>query len=307
MSNESKFMQLAARLPAGRTLEEMAKRNEIFQDLDASRSGFLRKADIQIGLTKLLAEESNQKDIAEAISRAFTAAKSVHLNHHGSSGDRLDKSEFRLLLLHMKQSLELRAIFDEFEGYDPLYISEAEAAAALPLLNKWGLGMKEPAIAFGEIDPNNTGQVFFPEQNQSPPCIPGDPLIENCRDVRWREKPSIRVAARARLTAPRLAAQVPRADFVEWAIRHHAVGEVWRPAAPSPVQAPPPAPNHAKVPLHPRPPERTTHGSERAARCGVEKRRRIAPSPTAPSLRFLPHTIPPPPPPVSHLVSISLV
>jgi hypothetical protein len=157
----SKFMRLAARLPSGRTLEDMAKRNEIFHSLDVSRSGYISDGDIQTGLRNFFKEELNVQELQTYVTRAFAAAKSVQLNHHGSSAGRVDKGEFRLLLLHMKQSLELRAIFDETGAKDPHYFRIAEATAALPLLTKWGLSIGDPVAAFDEIDPRNAGQVFF--------------------------------------------------------------------------------------------------------------------------------------------------
>lgn len=157
----SKFMRMAARLPSGRTLEDMSKRNELFYSLDANRSGYLTATDVQIGLLIFFQEESSERDLKEAVARAFAAAKSVQLNHHGSSAAKVDKSEFRLLLLHMKQSLELRAIFDEIDAKDPLHITLAEATTAMPLLTKWGLSTNDPVTAFREIDPRNVGQVII--------------------------------------------------------------------------------------------------------------------------------------------------
>ena len=75
----------------------------------------------------------------------------------------MEWKEFRILLLYIRQYLELYVMFDAIDTSGDKRIEEAEFAAALGLVEKWSLKVDDAAATFKELDADGGGMVLFDE------------------------------------------------------------------------------------------------------------------------------------------------
>ena len=75
----------------------------------------------------------------------------------------MELSEFRTLLLYLRQYLELWVMFDAIDTSKDKRIDEDEFAAAVGLVAEWGLKVTDPAALFKTIDLDGGGIVLFDE------------------------------------------------------------------------------------------------------------------------------------------------
>jgi len=93
---------------------------------------------------------------------AFQVAKGKS-GRKGSNDDFVERSEFRYLLLCIRQYLEYWVMFDSMDTDDDERMSLREFKAAIELLRKWGVKVDDPEKVFGEIDKSGGGKVLFNE------------------------------------------------------------------------------------------------------------------------------------------------
>eukprot|EP00906_Rhabdomonas_costata_P028096 RCo039866 len=158
------WAEIRAKLPTERTPEAKAKRAELFTLFDPNGNGYLSLAEVDRGLGPILhlAAIFDQKPV---IMRAFQAAKKVHKHKGGHSrgDDYVERCEFRLLLVYLRQYLELFQLFKKMDTSGDHKVSLSELTAALPQLRTLGIDIADPKAAFAQIDANHGGSILFDE------------------------------------------------------------------------------------------------------------------------------------------------
>jgi len=153
------------KLPMGRSDAEKKARDALFTQFDPNSNGYLSLAEVDKGCRDVL----GLYEIFEAkpvIMRAFQAAKCANnkSNKKGSHGpDYIERIEFRLLFVYLRQYFEIWQMFDEIDSSDDHRVSYDEFVAALPKIATWGVKVKDPKAAFREIDKDGGGMILFDE------------------------------------------------------------------------------------------------------------------------------------------------
>jgi hypothetical protein len=155
---------ITAKLPAGRDEESKKLRAELFSDFDPNSNGFLSLAEVEKGIRDVLRLDQVFKSKA-VIMRAFTAAKSANSAKGRSklSDDFIEKNEFRLLMVYLRQYFELHHMFDTIDTDDDKRVEFDEFKQALDKIKAWGLEVKDPKAEFNKIDTNHGGFILFDE------------------------------------------------------------------------------------------------------------------------------------------------
>jgi len=185
---------IRAKLPTARTQEEKKKRMELFQAfgkpvpefltwffantfhntrhvslfslfIDPNGNGYLSLAEVDKGCKDVLGlyEIFDAKPV---IMRAFQAAKSANdkKNKAGSHGpDYIEKCEFRLFLVYIRQYFEIWQIIQSVDTSGDRRISFDEFESALSKIESWGLSISDPKAEFVSIDKNGGGMILFDE------------------------------------------------------------------------------------------------------------------------------------------------
>jgi len=154
---------LMSHLPTERTPEAKAQRSVLFDSFDPNGNGYLSLAEVDKGLTDL--GLTRDKIPPKVTMRAFQAAKSVHNASSSRVADYIEKCEFRLLLVYLRQYLELWHLFDAADASQDHRISLDEFQAAV---NKCDDRLKsivgtDPEATFQAIDKNGEGIILFDE------------------------------------------------------------------------------------------------------------------------------------------------
>mmetsp|Transcript_125903 Transcript_125903/g.187928 ORF Transcript_125903/g.187928 Transcript_125903/m.187928 type:complete len:177 (-) Transcript_125903:24-554(-) len=148
------------KLPMEKTPEQKAKRKDMFDSFDPNGNGYLSLAEVDRGLSTIgLYEIFNCKKVTM---RAFQAAKGVD-GRDKSNGDFIEFSEFRLLLVYLRQYFELWQMFNGIDTGDDHRIDLKEFKEALPKIESWGFKVEDPEAEFAIIDANGGGQILFDE------------------------------------------------------------------------------------------------------------------------------------------------
>ena len=152
------------KLPMKKNAEEKAKRMELFKRFDPNGNGYLSLAEVDKGLRDVL-EMDEIFDVKPVIMRAFQSAKSINDKRgkakHGP--DYIEKCEFRLLLVYLRQYFELWQMFDRVDTSDDRRVDKDEFKKALPQLETWGVKITDADATFAEIDTNGGGVILFDE------------------------------------------------------------------------------------------------------------------------------------------------
>jgi len=156
-----------AKLPVERTKEAKHQRFELFKRFDPNGNNYLSLAEVDKGCRDVL-QLYDVFDAKPVIMRAFSAAKSANddniskKNPHGA--DYIEKCEFRLLLVYMRQYFECWQMFSKLDDSGDGRIDFEEFKKALPLLKHWGAkNLPEPEEAFKQVDKNGGGVILFDE------------------------------------------------------------------------------------------------------------------------------------------------
>ena len=150
--------------PTDRSLPSKAQRLASYKLFDPNGNGYLSLAECDLGVKNVwgLYEIFNCKPV---IIRAFTAAKSAN-NAKGRKSvgaDYIEQNEYRLFIVWLRQYFELYEMFDEIDTSDDRRVSLPEFIKAVPLIEKWGVKVGNPVLAFKEIDRDGGGMVLFEE------------------------------------------------------------------------------------------------------------------------------------------------
>lgn len=138
------------------------KRQDLFKAFDPNGNGYLSLAEVDKGVRDVLGLHEIF-DLKPVLMRAFQAAKGVAKTKSKLGDDYVEFPEFRILLVYLRQYLELWQMFDEVDTSDDRRVSKDEFRKAVPLLETWGVKVTNPDATFKVIDKDGGGMLLFDE------------------------------------------------------------------------------------------------------------------------------------------------
>ena len=148
-------------LPFRKTPEDFARRKEIWKRCDLNKNGLVSVFELHKGLGDVF-ENQDVFDCRDIILRAHTAAKNKVKSKKSGGDDYVERSEFRLVLLYLRQYFEYMVAFKKIDKSNDDRISLAEFKYTQPEIEKW-VGKIDPEEEFCKIDTNGLGKVLFEE------------------------------------------------------------------------------------------------------------------------------------------------
>ena len=149
-------------LPIRKNAEDYQARSKLWQGVDINGNGYVSLAELDKGLRDVMAQE-DLFDCKPAIIRAHQAAKNKvkTKNLHGS--DYVERCEFRLVLLYLRQYFEYYEAFNRVDKNNDDRINMAEFKSSQEILERWVGPIEDMEEAFRDIDLNNGGMILFYE------------------------------------------------------------------------------------------------------------------------------------------------
>ncbi|KAI1338001.1 flagellar calcium-binding protein-like protein TB-44A [Xylariaceae sp. FL0016] len=151
-----------SQLPYEKDPAAKAQRDDLWNRIDVNGNGYLSLAEVDKGIRDELALTSLY-DAKPAIMRAFQAAKRAVKTKSPRGGDYVERPEFRLLLLYLREYFELFRAFERVDTGDDRRVDFQEFVKARPLVEKWVGPLPDYEDEFAKIDKNGGGQVLFDE------------------------------------------------------------------------------------------------------------------------------------------------
>ena len=149
---------LAAKLPVGKDRQSKVAREKLWRKADANGDGFVSLAE----LDEALHDEHGYEELFGAkpvLMRAFQSARKAVKPRGGGGGgggggsgsgggasrgdEYVEKAEFRLLLVALRQVFEVYLMFNSIDTSDDRRISLEEFTSKLPELRKWGATLED--------------------------------------------------------------------------------------------------------------------------------------------------------------------
>ncbi len=154
---------ISSKLPYEKTPSAKAQRDGLWDGIDANANGYLSLAEVDKGVRDILGLDS-VFDAKPAIMRAFQAAKNAVKTKSPRGDDYIERPEFRLLLLYLREYFELYQAFARIDAGDDNRVDFQEFVKARPLIEKWvGGPIDDYEAEFAKIDKNGGGQILFSE------------------------------------------------------------------------------------------------------------------------------------------------
>ena len=172
------WAKLSQALPMGVDAESVKRREALFVKFDGNGNGQLSFSEIETAMRRLvsgitadmLASSTHEwsKSWKQVIMRAFMVAKDFNkrtVKKAKRHDDYVEKDEFRVLLVAIRQYFELYIAFSRLDHNSDRKIGPEEFALGLEDLRRWGITIAdEDAVAtFNKIDTNHGGSIMFDE------------------------------------------------------------------------------------------------------------------------------------------------
>ena len=154
--------QIRKDLPIRKTPEEFEARNKLWASIDVNGNGYVSVAELDKGLADVMQNQDlfNSKP---AIIRAHQAAKDKVKTKSLHGPDYVERCEFRLVLLYLRQYFEYWIAFQRVDKNSDDRISRTEFASAQEEMEKWVGTINDIDAAFDEVDVNGGGMILFNE------------------------------------------------------------------------------------------------------------------------------------------------
>ena len=149
-------------LPFRKTPEEFERRNQMWQAVDYNGNGYVSLAE----LDKFLNESMGHPDLFDSkpvIIRAYMAARDKVKTKNLHGPDYIERCEFRLVLLYLRQYFEYYEAFSRVDSNDDDRISLVEFVNAKERIEEWVGPINDPEATFSYIDTNGGGMILFKE------------------------------------------------------------------------------------------------------------------------------------------------
>ena len=160
-------------MPTELTPAAKHKRMELFALMDPNGNNYLSLAEVDKGVQDIL-QLQELFEVKPVLMMAFKIAKNA--NQGGGVGqpqkknrqtalgrDFIEKCEFRLLLVYLRQYLELWAMFSEIDVDGDRRVQISEFQKAVPIIESWGCKIPNPEADFRLIDKDGGGMILFGE------------------------------------------------------------------------------------------------------------------------------------------------
>ena len=149
-------------LPIRKTPEDYEKRNKLWRSVDINGNGYVSLAELDKGIRDAM---QNQElfDSKPVLIRAFQAARNKVKTKSLYGPDYVQRCEFRLLLLYIRQYMEYWVAFNRVDKSGDDRISLAEFLDAQGELEKWVGPIDDMEATFKEVDINGGGMILFSE------------------------------------------------------------------------------------------------------------------------------------------------
>ena len=162
ISNKVNWVLIKKKLCVERDEAGIAKRTKMFNAFDGNGNGYLSLAELDRGIRDVLnCQEVFQ--VKAVIMRAYQAAKNMGRTRSKHSEDYVERNEFRVFLVYLRQYFEYWEMFELIDVDHDRKVSITEFKHAIPKMEKWGVKVSDPETAFKEVDENGGGSVLFEE------------------------------------------------------------------------------------------------------------------------------------------------
>ena len=152
-------------LPTGVDPAGTSKRHALFDEVDAAGSGMLSLVECDKAVRHLLGGGGDGDVLSShnVVLHAFSVAK--QMGSSGRSKDHVERDEFRLFLVYIRQFLELHAAYDRIDSSDDKRLSLPEFRQGAALLSRWGIDVEEAEVddEFRRVDSDGSGLIGFDE------------------------------------------------------------------------------------------------------------------------------------------------
>ena len=157
------WKEINEKLPVKTTEGERKKRLELWNKINEYGNGFVSFKRLSVQLTNYLKLPQVVRN-KEPMKLAFEAACNRYSKYGVKSEDKLiEWMEFRIFLVYLRQYFEYWAMFESIDASGDKKVSLEEFKKALPLMEKWGVKIKDPESEFKSIDTNGSGEITFDE------------------------------------------------------------------------------------------------------------------------------------------------
>ena len=148
-------------LPFRKTPEEYAQRSELWKSVDVNGNGYVSVAELDKGLADAIQNQELFKS-KKVVLRAHHAAKNKVKTKGTHGADYVERCEFRLVLLYLRQYFEYWVAFKRVDDNSDDRISLTEFVDAQEEIEKW-VGKFDAEETFKKIDTNGGGKILFDE------------------------------------------------------------------------------------------------------------------------------------------------
>lgn len=154
---------IAQKMPTSKTDPVQIKRRaELWKYFDNNGNGYASLAETQKGIRDGL-QLDDLFEAKPAIIRAFNFAKDAIPGKAKYGADYLEKKEFRIFLVALRQRFEYFQAFKRIDSGGDGRIDLMEFMGARKIIEKWVGKMADPEKEFNTIDTNGGGQILFDE------------------------------------------------------------------------------------------------------------------------------------------------
>jgi Ca2+-binding EF-hand superfamily protein len=155
--------EIAQKMPTSKTDPVQIKRRaELWKYFDNNGNGYASLAETQKGIRDGLQLE-DLFEAKAAVIKAFNFAKDAVPGKAKYGADYLEKKEFRIFLVALRQRFEYFQAFKRIDAGGDGRIDLAEFVGARRIIEKWVGKMSDPEKEFKSIDKNGGGQILFDE------------------------------------------------------------------------------------------------------------------------------------------------
>ena len=163
MLGKINWKEVDARLPTLLTPEDKAKRLKLFSQMDVNGNRIVSLAEVDKAFRDVFAMVQIY-DSKPVLLKAFNAAKGIDVHSKSNfADDYVSWSEFRVLLVKIKEYFEVWAAFDRVDTSDDKRITPEEFSKAIGSIERWVGKIGDPAAEFKKIDKNGGGFILFDE------------------------------------------------------------------------------------------------------------------------------------------------
>lgn len=162
MENDKIWQELREKLPYDNSENDVALRQKYWSAIDVNNNGYLSLAELDKGMRDVV-QIPILFDTKPVIMRAYQSAKNKLKAKSKVGDDYVSRAEFKFFLQYLRQYYEYWVAFDRIDTNDDRRVSKDEFEKAVPIMNKWGLNIKDAGASFKEADKDGKGMILFIE------------------------------------------------------------------------------------------------------------------------------------------------